>query len=166
MPRVALGIVYDGSRWLGWQTQRGGRTVQDTLEAALAQFLAQPVGTICAGRTDTGVHALGQVVHLDTPVQRRMESWVRGLNALLPDSIAVQWAQAVPDEFHARFSALSRSYIYLVRNARHSPPLMHARAGWVYHSLDLARMRQAANRLVGERKSVGSGKGGEGSEEL
>src|SRR3546814_10674269 len=81
MPRVALGIVYDGSRWLGWQTQRGGRTVQDTLEAALAQFLAQPVGTICAGRTDTGVHALGQVVHLDTPVQRRMESWVRGLNA-------------------------------------------------------------------------------------
>src|SRR3546814_9893829 len=123
MPRVALGIVYDGSRWLGWQTQRGGRTVQDTLEAALAQFLAQPVGTICAGRTDTGVHALGQVVHLDTPVQRRMESWVRGLNALLPDSIAVQWAQAVPDEFHARFSALSRSYIYLVRNARQRSPL-------------------------------------------
>ncbi|MGB3290484.1 MAG: tRNA pseudouridine(38-40) synthase TruA [Burkholderiaceae bacterium] len=150
MPRVALGIVYDGSRWLGWQTQRGGGTVQDTLESALAQFLAQPTGTICAGRTDTGVHALGQVVHLDTQVERRDESWVRGLNALLPDSVAVQWAQAVPDEFHARFSALSRSYIYLLRNARQRSPLMHARAGWVYHALDLERMRQAAARLVGE----------------
>lgn len=150
MPRVALGIAYDGSRWLGWQTQRGGGTVQDTLESALARFLAQPVGTICAGRTDTGVHALGQVVHLDTAVERRGESWVRGLNALLPDSIAVQWARVVPDEFHARFSALSRSYVYLVRNARQRTPLMHARVGWVYHALDLARMRQAAARLVGE----------------
>jgi tRNA pseudouridine38-40 synthase len=150
MPRVALGIAYDGSQWLGWQTQRGGHTVQDTLESALGRFLAQPVGTICAGRTDTGVHALGQVVHIDTGVERRKESWVRGLNALLPDSIAVQWAQAVPDDFHARFSARSRSYIYLVRNARQRSPLMHGRAGWVYHTLDLARMREAAARLVGE----------------
>src|SRR3546814_16570276 len=124
-------------------------------------------GLICAGRTDTGVHARGQVVHLDTPVQRRMESWVRGLNALLPDSIAVQWAQAVPDEFHARFSALSRRYIYLVRNARQRSPLMPARAAWVYHSIHLARMRQAAKRLVVEPyfsrlapTSLGRGKDG------
>ncbi|PLC49499.1 tRNA pseudouridine(38-40) synthase TruA [Pollutimonas subterranea] len=150
MPRMALGVAYDGSFWQGWQTQPSGRTVQDRLEAALHDFLAVAVGTICAGRTDTGVHGLGQVVHIDTGVQRRMESWVRGLNALLPDSIAVQWAQAVPDSFHARFSAASRTYLYVVRNARVRSPMLHGRAGWVYHTLDLARMREAAHWLMGE----------------
>src|SRR5690554_1195669 len=149
MPRVALGIAYDGSDWLGWQTQKGGGTVQDTLEGALARFLALPVNTFCAGRTDTGVHALGQVVHLDTTATRRMESWVRGLNALLPSSIAVQWACEVPETFHARYSATSRSYVYLVRNTRLRSPLMHGRAGWVYHPLDLLRMRQAMVHLLG-----------------
>lgn len=149
MPRVALGISYDGAHWLGWQTQSGGGTVQDTLEAALGQFLAQPAATICAGRTDTGVHALGQVVHLDTSAERRMESWVRGLNALLPSSIAVQWAREVPDTFHARYSALSRSYLYLLRNTRVRSPLMHGRAGWVYHPLHLAPMQRAMDRLLG-----------------
>lgn len=149
MPRMALGLAYDGGPWLGWQTQAGGRTVQDTLEDALAQFLAQPAATICAGRTDTGVHALGQVVHLDTNIDRRIESWVRGLNALLPDSIAVQWAQPVSDDFHARFSAQARTYIYLVRNARVRSPLFHGRAGWVYHPLTLEPMQKAGKRLVG-----------------
>lgn len=150
MPRMALGIAYDGSFWQGWQTQPNGRTVQDTLEGALKRFLVQPVATICAGRTDTGVHALSQVVHLDTPASRRLESWVRGVNALLPDSIAVQWAQPVSDAFHARFGALSRTYIYLLRNTRVRSPLFHGRAGWVYHELDLAAMQDAAFRLVGE----------------
>lgn len=150
MPRIALGVAYDGSFWQGWQTQPGGRTVQDKLESALNQFLAQSVGTICAGRTDTGVHGLCQVVHIDTAVQRRPESWVRGLNALLPDSIAVQWAQAVPDTFHARFSAMSRTYLYLVRNSRVRSPLLHGRVGWVYHALNLESMRDAAQRLLGE----------------
>jgi len=150
MPRIALGIVYDGSPWQGWQTQPSGRTVQDAVEAALAQFLAEPVATICAGRTDTGVHALGQVVHLDTAAQRRGESWVRGMNAILPRSIAVQWSAPVDDSFHARYSAVSRSYVYLVRNARQRSPLMEGRAGWVYHGLSLEPMREAARRLVGE----------------
>ncbi len=150
MPRMALGIAYDGASWQGWQTQTGGRTVQDQLEGALGQFLAQAVGTICAGRTDTGVHGLGQVVHIDTDVQRRTESWVRGLNAMLPDSIAVQWARGVPDAFHARFSAQSRTYLYLVRNSRVRSPMLHGRAGWVYHALDLDSMREAARRLLGE----------------
>lgn len=150
MSRIALGLTYDGSRWQGWQTQPNGLTVQDILEAALARFLDRSVGTICAGRTDTGVHALGQVVHLDTGVERRLESWVRGVNALLPDSVAIQWARSVPDSFHARFSALSRSYVYVVRNARIRSPLMHGRVGWVYHPLDLNRMRDALRRLVGE----------------
>ncbi|OWT54476.1 tRNA pseudouridine(38-40) synthase TruA [Candidimonas nitroreducens] len=150
MVRMALGISYDGAPWHGWQTQPGGRTVQDALEAALSQFLAGPAATICAGRTDTGVHALGQVVHLDTTAQRRDESWIRGLNALLPSSIAVQWAQAVPDDFHARFAALSRTYIYVLRNARVRAPLAHGRVGWVARSLELEPMAQAAAHLLGE----------------
>ena len=150
MTRMALGVSYDGASWHGWQTQPGGQTVQDALEAALSEFLAEPVSTICAGRTDTGVHALGQVVHLDTAAQRRDESWVRGLNALLPSSIAVQWAQAVPDDFHARFSALSRSYIYILRNARVRSPLAHGRVGWVARPLAMEPMAQAAAHLLGE----------------
>jgi tRNA pseudouridine38-40 synthase len=147
---MALGVAYDGVRWQGWQTQPNGITVQDTLERALSRFAAQPVNTICAGRTDTGVHALGQVVHLDVSVERRLESWVRGVNALLPDSVAVQWAQPVADTFHARFSALSRTYFYVVRNTRVRSPLTQARVGWVYHPLDLGLMQEAARALVGE----------------
>ena len=150
MPRMALGVAYDGAPWQGWQTQPGGITVQDELETALSRFAAQSVDTICAGRTDTGVHALGQVVHVDVSAERRIESWVRGVNALLPDSIAVQWAQPVAEEFHARFSALSRTYIYIVRNARVRSPLTHARVGWVYHALQQQPMVDAAQRLIGE----------------
>lgn len=150
MARIALGLAYDGSPWLGWQTQPGGRTVQDRLEAALASFLARPAATICAGRTDTGVHALEQIVHLDTPVERRMESWVRGLNALLPPSIRVQWACPVDDDFHARFSAHSRSYLYLLRSHRVASPILHGKVGWTHHALDVDLMRQAAASLVGE----------------
>src|SRR5690606_9509273 len=106
--------------------------------------------TICAGRTDTGVHALEQVVHVDTSALRSDESWVRGLNALLPDSVAVQWACLVDDDFHARFSALSRTYVYIVRQARVRSPLTHARVGWVFRPLSLAAMQQAAARLIGE----------------
>ena len=150
MPRLALGVAYDGAPWQGWQTQPGGRTVQDTLEVALAQFLARPTPTICAGRTDTGVHALEQVVHVDTDAHRTTESWVRGLNALLPASIAVQWAQCVDDEFHARFSALSRTYVYVLRQSRVRSPLTDSRVGWVHRPLNLAAIVDAARRLTGE----------------
>lgn len=150
MPRTALGLAYDGAPWQGWQTQPSRLTVQDTLESALGRFLAHPAPTICAGRTDTGVHALEQVVHIDTPVQRSAESWVRGLNALLPSSVAVQWALPVSDDFHARFSAVSRTYVYIVRQARVRSPLVHARVGWVFRPLTLEPMQQAAARLIGE----------------
>ncbi len=150
MQRVALGLSYDGGPWRGWQSQPCGNTVQNKLELALKQFTAAPVATICAGRTDTGVHALSQVVHLDTPAQRSTESWVRGLNALLPHSIAVQWAQVVPEDFHARFSARMRHYIYVVRCARVRSPLLHARVGWVFRPLELAPMQRAAQALLGE----------------
>lgn len=150
MPRIALGLAYDGAPWLGWQTQPGGRTVQDRLEAALEAFLTTPVATICAGRTDTGVHALEQVVHLDTAVERRMESWVRGVNAFLPASIRIQWAHPVTDDFHARFSATARSYVYLLRSHRVASPILHGKIGWVHRPLDLQRMQEAATYLVGE----------------
>lgn len=150
MPRMALGVAYDGTHWEGWQTQPHRCTVQDTFEAALRQFTAQPVRTVCAGRTDTGVHGLAQVIHFDVSAERRLESWVRGVNALLPDSIAVQWACAVPGTFHARFSALSRTYVYVLRTSRARSPITHARVGWVHYPLDLQLMRQAALILIGE----------------
>lgn len=150
MKRIALGLAYDGLPWQGWQTQPGGRTVQDRLETALAAFLASPVATICAGRTDTGVHALEQVVHLDSPVERRMESWVRGLNALLPPSIRIQWASEVDERFHARFSAQSRCYFYLLRSHRVPSPILHGKVGWTHRPLDLDAMLEAAGRLQGE----------------
>ena len=151
MGRIALGLSYDGQHWHGWQTQPGGLTIQDALETALRQFLAAPaVATICAGRTDAGVHALQQVVHLDTQAVRRDESWVRGLNALLPDSVAVQWACAVSDDFHARFDARTRTYFYVLRSAPVRSPILHGRVGWVHDRLDDTAMRQAAALLVGE----------------
>lgn len=116
MHRIALGLSYDGFPWLGWQTQPNGLTVQDQVEKALVQFVGAPVATICAGRTDTGVHALNQVIHIDSPVFREATAWVRGLNSFLPPSIAVQWAHSVSTAFNARFSALSRTYHYIIIN--------------------------------------------------
>jgi len=152
MPRIALGLAYDGSAWQGWQTQPHGRTVQDQLETALGAFTGTGVAvpTVCAGRTDTGVHAALQVVHLDTALERRAESWVRGVNAFLPPSIAVHWAQPVSDEFHARFSARSRTYVYLLWRGRVRPALWAGRAGWCFQPLDLDAMRAAAAALLGE----------------
>src|SRR5690606_25616153 len=150
MPRIALGLAYDGASWNGWQTQPGGRTVQDRLEAALATFLNHPVATICAGRTDTGVHALEQVVHIDTSAERRLESWVRGVNAMLPPSIRVQWARAVDADFHARYSATARSYVYLLRSHRVASPILHGKVGWTHRPLELDAMRRAASLLCGE----------------
>ncbi len=148
--RIALGVAYNGKPYLGWQTQPGGRTVQDTLEKALAAFTREPTGTICAGRTDTGVHARAQVVHINTTIDRRLESWVRGVNAHLPADIRVRWAQEMPEDFHARFSATSRTYVYLLRNERIPSPHWHGRAGWDFHPLDLKAMQQAARYLVGQ----------------
>lgn len=150
MPRVALGVSYDGHVWQGWQTQPHRRTVQDTLEGAIASFLARPAQTICAGRTDTGVHATGQVVHIDTDVRRTDESWVRGVNAHLPPSIAVQWAREVPESFHARFSARERAYTYVILNTRVRQPLWHGRAGWMFQPLDAAAMHAGASGFLGE----------------
>ncbi len=150
MNRIALGIEYDGSRFLGWQTQPGGGTVQDALEAALATIAAMPVPVTCAGRTDRGVHARGQVVHFDTAADRPDSAWVRGVNALLPESVAVLWSKRVAPEFHARYSARSRTYRYQLVNRPVRPALEARHAGWFHAPLDVAAMREAARHFVGE----------------
>ena len=150
MPRVALGLEYDGARFSGWQTQKDRSGVQDAVEVALSSFVGQqPVPTVCAGRTDAGVHATGQVVHLDSPVRRDPQAWVRGVNRYLPRSVSIRWARDVPDHFHARFSAVNRAYEYWILNDPVRSPLYEERAGWVFHPLDAAAMHTAAQALVG-----------------
>jgi len=156
LKRIALGLQYDGSSWQGWQTQPHGHTVQDALEKALAAFAQQAISTTCAGRTDAGVHALAQVVHFDTEAVREPFSWVRGVNAFLPPSVAVRWAveveggEAGEDGFHARFSASARTYHYLIYNDSVRSPLWERRAGWVFRPLDAQAMQAAAQALLGE----------------
>lgn len=148
--RIALGIEYDGRPWCGWQSQPSGCGVQDQLERALSTVAGQPVRTHAAGRTDAGVHALLQVVHFDTMVERPLNAWVRGVNAFLPGSIRVRWAHPVPEEFHARFSARERSYQYLLINQPVAPAVLDGKAGWYHRPLDVAAMQAAAHSLVGE----------------
>ena len=148
--RIALGLEYDGSRFLGWQTQPGGGSVQDALEPALASIAGAPVAVTCAGRTDRGVHARGQVVHFDAAAQRPASAWVRGVNALLPDSVAVLWSREVGGDFHARYAAVARTYRYVVLNRPVRPALAARYVGWVHFPLDARRMQEAAAFLVGE----------------
>jgi tRNA pseudouridine38-40 synthase len=148
--RIALALEYDGSRFLGWQTQPGGGTVQDALQAALSGIAGSAVQVTCAGRTDRGVHAREQVVHFDTDATRPDSAWVRGANALLPDSMAVLWAMRVAQEFHARYAALARTYRYVLLNRPVRPALAACHAGWYHAPLNVAAMREAALLLVGE----------------
>ena len=148
--RIALGLSYLGTRYQGWQSQLSGQTVQDHLESALRQFSTVPVGTLSAGRTDAGVHGLMQVVHFDIDLHREPASWVRGTNRYLPSDIAIEWAQPVPDEFHARASAIARRYTYIVRDSEVRPSLDSGRVGWTFRPLEGAAMLQAAQHLVGE----------------
>lgn len=148
--RLALGLAYEGSTYPGWQTQPGGLAIQDRLEASLSLLAGHPVKTICAGRTDAGVHALAQVVHFDTDATRPLTAWVRGTNARLPETISVQWAREVGEDFHARFGARSRTYRYLIRCAPVPHPVWRDRAGWVFRPVSIAAMREAASCLVGE----------------
>ena len=149
MRRIALGLSYSGQAYEGWQSQLSGQTLQDALERALAQFTQVPIRTLCAGRTDTGVHALQQVVHFDCEIERDDISWVRGTNRYLPKDMAVEWAKEVPESFHARRSALTRRYAYWLLNSPVRPSLGHERVGWVFRPLNLERMQRAAQTLLG-----------------
>ena len=148
--RIVLGLEYCGTGFHGWQSQPQGNTVQDVLEAALTQIAGEPLGVICAGRTDAGVHATQQVVHFETLIERPLSAWVRGVNSHLPSGVAVRWAQPGSDEFHARFSARGRRYRYLLLNRAQRPGLWQGRVGWFHLPLDIALMQSAAQRLLGE----------------
>lgn len=149
--RIALGVEYDGSGFRGWQSQQEGvHTVQGCLETALGQVANHPVRTVCAGRTDTGVHAVNQVAHFDTQAQRSPYSWVMGANSNLPAEISVLWAQPVSDCFHARFSAVSRRYRYVILNRPCRSALCRQRAAWYYKPLNEQKMQEAGCQLLGE----------------
>jgi tRNA pseudouridine38-40 synthase len=148
--RIALCLEYDGSCFSGWQSQPNGNTVQDVLEKALAQIAGEQVRTLCAGRTDAGVHALAQVVHFDTKVARPVTAWVRGVNAHLPPAVSVRWAIPVAEDFHARFGARARRYNYLLLNRSERPGLWAGKVGWYHRPLDLDLMQTAAKCLLGE----------------
>ena len=148
--RVALGLSYNGLAYQGWQSQLSGQTVQDRLESALARFTGQRVSTLCAGRTDTGVHALMQVVHFDTDRERDVHAWTRGTNANLPRDIAVQWAVLTSDAFHCRACATSRRYAYVLLESPVRPSVEAGRVGWSFRKLDEGAIQQAAAYLLGE----------------
>lgn len=148
--RIALGIEYSGSRFCGWQMQHGVRTVQECVEQALSKVADHAVRVICAGRTDSGVHALGQVVHCETQALRESRSWVFGANAHLPDDVSVLWAQPVDGDFHARFTAKRRHYRYLIFERAVRPAVLAGRVAWQYRMLDIERMTAAARYLIGE----------------
>lgn len=151
MTRIALGIEYDGSAYHGWQSQLkdGVPTVQETLEKALSRVANHRVSVICAGRTDAGVHGTGQVVHFDSDAERDVKAWVFGGNTNLPRDIGIRWASPVANDFHARFTAISRRYRYVIYNHPVRPALFSKHVSWNYRSLEISRMRQAAQHLVG-----------------
>ena len=148
--RIAAILEYDGSRFSGWQRQEQARTVQAVVEEALSKVADEPIQVTVAGRTDAGVHALGQVIHFDTSAVRSDYSWVRGANSNLPSEVALLWAAPVDDGFHARFSATGRHYHYVILNRAIRPTYLAGRVTHEYRLLDVASMREAAQHLIGE----------------
>ncbi|TLY88763.1 MAG: tRNA pseudouridine(38-40) synthase TruA [Gammaproteobacteria bacterium] len=148
--RIAVGIEYDGSAYAGWQAQGRLPTIQHITQIALSRVAGEPVTLVCAGRTDAGVHAYGQVAHFDTRAIRSTRGWVLGANSELPANVNVSWAAAVPAHFHARYCAEARTYRYLILNRLARSALLAQRAAWVHRPLDHERMAQAAPALLGE----------------
>lgn len=150
--RIALGLEYDGSEFHGWQLQKHDPvTVQEALEGALSRIANEPIRVVCAGRTDAGVHASLQVVHFDCDADRDAKAWSRGTNTLLPDTIAVKWAKPVSEAFHARYSAMQRTYRYILYNSAQRPGMLRPFLSWFYRPLDVDAMREAAQHLLGEQ---------------
>lgn len=150
MNRLALCVEYDGTGFAGWQTQQAAPSIQYQLEKALTSVAAEPIGVVCAGRTDAGVHSRGQIAHFDTQASRSLRGWVLGANSNLPQQISVAWARPVPNHFHARYSAEARTYRYIILNRPTRSALCVRRATFVHRPLDLHRMIEAAPALCGE----------------
>ncbi|MDE2149879.1 MAG: tRNA pseudouridine(38-40) synthase TruA [Gammaproteobacteria bacterium] len=150
MARWAAGVEYDGGVYAGWQAQPDRVSVQATVEQALSSVAAHPVAVQAAGRTDAGVHALGQVIHFDSGAPRAPHAWLLGANSRLPQDISLRWVRPVPEDFHARYSALARRYRYLIHNQRARSALLTGRSARVALALDERRMHAAAQTLLGE----------------
>jgi tRNA pseudouridine38-40 synthase len=148
--RIAIGLEYDGSGFCGWQRQERATSIQDVLEQALCAVADEPVSVAAAGRTDAGVHAIGQVAHFDTHARRDRRAWLLGANSHLPAAINLTWVREVPLGFHARRGALARTYCYLIVNRPMRSALHHGRSWWVREELDLRAMQTAAPLLLGE----------------
>jgi len=148
--RIALGIEYDGSAYYGWQRQPEAASVQACLEKALSRVADAPISVFCAGRTDAGVSATGQVVHFETPVLRREAAWTMGVNTHLPKNISVRWMSEVAEDFHARFSATARRYRYIIYNHRFRAAILQSGITHVHLPLDVDKMQRAGQALLGE----------------
>jgi tRNA pseudouridine38-40 synthase len=148
--RIALALEYDGSEYYGWQAQAGLRTVQQVVESALSRVANEPVIVVCAGRTDTGVHALNQIIHFDSECTRSIRAWIHGTNAYLPKDVCVKWGRQMTEDFHARYSAVSRRYRYIISNTPIRPALYRRQVTWQFRQLEHELMQQAAQQLVGE----------------
>lgn len=149
--KIALGVEYEGSEFYGWQAQKDLTTIQGTLETALSKIADAPIQIFCAGRTDAGVHATGQVIHFETDVSRVLRAWTLGTNTHLPPTIAIRWGQQVDDDFHARFSAVARRYRYIIFNHSLRSAITSRTATWYYHPLNIEPMQIAAQHLIGEQ---------------
>lgn len=149
--KIAAGVEYDGTTYCGWQRLSHAPSVQETVEKALSSIANQPIEIMCAGRTDSGVHAVGQVIHFETEVERAMNGWLRGTNSNLPDDISLRWVKVVSNDFHARFSAYERRYRYVILNRKARPALQNKYVTWIFDQLDAKAMHQAAQSLIGEK---------------
>lgn len=149
--RIALGVEYDGSQFYGWQAQTGLRTVQHVIEKAISSVADSHVSVVCAGRTDTGVHATNQIIHFDSEKERTIRSWIQGANSFLPKDVCVRWGREMPDHFHARYSALSRQYRYIIYNSAIRPALFRVNVTWQYRQLNHRHMHEASQYLLGEK---------------
>lgn len=151
MTKLAAWLEYKGTHYHGWQNQENvSSTVQHCIERAISTVANEKIDVICAGRTDKGVHATGQVIHFDTTSQRKLHEWLFGSNSYLPNDIRIKWFKEVEEDFHARFSAISRRYCYVIANQRTAPGLFHDYLTWIPYPLDISRMQQAAQYLLGE----------------
>jgi tRNA pseudouridine38-40 synthase len=148
--RFALVVEYDGTHYHGWQAQTGLHTIQEAVEKALSKVADEPISIVCAGRTDTGVHATNQVIHFDCNKDRSIRAWIHGANSFLPKDICVKWGKEVPESFHARYGALSRRYRYVIVNSSIRPALLRSNLTWQYRQLDALLMHEAGQLLLGE----------------
>ncbi len=144
-------MEYDGTAYCGWQRLSHAPSVQEEVEKALSYIANEKIDVVCSGRTDSGVHGIGQIIHFETDVDRNEKAWRMGANTKLPDDIAIRWVSAVDDDFHARFSALSRHYRYIILNRRSRPALLRHQVCWFPYALNAEKMHQAAQALVGEQ---------------